>query len=448
METPDIFGRAFQVRMKERLLRDPVHGLIPIDENSEQGRLLVRLIDSAEMQRLRRIRQLGLAHYAFQGAEHSRFVHSVGVFHLARQIAEQLGRMHTIDSELSFYAQVAALLHDLGHGPFSHVSERIFGLDHEAWTVRILHDPESEVGAILSSHSRRLPSIIESMLIGMAKPGYLCSLVSGELDADRLDYLLRDSLMTGVKYGVFELDRLLHMLRISPEGDRIVVAHGGMAPVEKYIQARYHMHRQVYFHKTVIAAEGMLTLLLRRAADLAREGDGLGLPAGDVTLRALRDAEGLSTAEYLQMDDVEILSRMKLWARGADPILRDLSARLLHRRLFKTLDLDPAIQGLEARIEEARGALRRAGLDPDYSLLRVDASDTPYHPYDPDSKKRARPILIEDARGRIADVAESSPTIQAFTRSPYLASRLVFADSGPSGSVRAEIESIFGARRE
>src|SRR5215510_4712867 len=119
--SPDIFGYAFQVRTKERLLRDPVHGLIPIDESTEHGKLIVQLIDSAEVQRLRRIRQLGLAHYAFQGAEHSRFTHSVGAFHLLRLIVDQLSRMYTVDSELGFYASVGALLHDLGHGPFSHV---------------------------------------------------------------------------------------------------------------------------------------------------------------------------------------------------------------------------------------------------------------------------------------------------------------------------------------
>ena len=123
----DIFGHVFQVHMKERLLRDPVHGLIPVDEQSQHGRLIIDLINSREMQRLRRIRQLGLASYAFQGAEHSRFAHSIGAFHLLRLMLDQLGRMYTIDAELAFYASIATLLHDIGHGPFSHLSERVLG---------------------------------------------------------------------------------------------------------------------------------------------------------------------------------------------------------------------------------------------------------------------------------------------------------------------------------
>jgi uncharacterized protein len=156
-QSSDIFGRTFEVRSRERLLRDPVHGLIPIDEGSPEGRLLVRLIDTPEIQRLRRIRQLGLAHYAFQGAEHSRFAHSMGALHLMGRLLDQLARSYTIDSELALYAKVASLLHDAGHGPFSHVSERIFGIHHETWTLRILHDERTGVHRVLSDYSRALP---------------------------------------------------------------------------------------------------------------------------------------------------------------------------------------------------------------------------------------------------------------------------------------------------
>jgi len=441
--SPDIFGHAFQVRTKERLLRDPLHGLIPIDENSPHGRLAVDLIDCAEMQRLRRIRQLGLAHYAFPGAEHTRFTHSIGAFHLLRKIVEQLSRMYTIDSELAFYASIAALLHDLGHGPFSHVSERIFGVGHEEWTVRILHDSRTDVNRLLSAYSRRFPSIIESLLIGMAKPGYLSSLLNSELDADRLDYLLRDSLMTGVKYGVYDLDRLIHMLRISPEGDKIVVAHGGLVPVEKYIQARYHMHRQVYLHKTVIAAEAMLTALLRRARELIQTGNDAGLEPNSLLRRALDANSTLDVVDYLELDDVEILAQIKRWSSAADPVLADLSNRLLNRRLFKTIEIDPKLPQIEDTIKEAEILLRREGLDPRYYLLRVDSADTPYHPYERKAERTSQHIWIDSGEGKIVDVADVSPTIRVFTESDYTASRIVFPESCAKGPIRAEIGKLF-----
>lgn len=446
---PDIFGHAFQIRTKERLLRDPVHGLIPIDENTEHGRLLVRLIDSAEMQRLRRIRQLGLAHYAFQGAEHSRFAHSVGAFHVLRGIVGQLERMYAIDSELAFYAAVAALLHDLGHGPFSHLAERALGIEHEHWTVELLHDPDTEVHRALSSYSRRLPSIIESVLTGRAKPGYLSSLVNSELDADRLDYLQRDSLMTGVKYGIHDVDRLVHMMRISPEGDKIVVARGGLVPVEKYIQARYHMHRQVYRHKTVIAAEAMLGAALDRARRLLREGrpEAAGLRATDVLARALTDPRSLSARDYLELDDVEILAWTKARARGEDPVLADLASRVLHRRLFKTIEFDASRPDIEERLREAADAVRGAGLDPAHYLLRVESVDVPYRPYAPDRDRVNRQILIESDGGRIVDVAALSPTIEVFTRTDFHAARVVLPAEHAGTDLRARVGEILGAPR-
>lgn len=441
---PDIFGRAFQVRMKERLLRDPLHGLIAIDESSRQGRLLVNLIDSAEFQRLRRVRQLGLAHLAFQGAEHSRFTHSIGAFHLMQRIVEQLGRMYAIDSELGFYACVAALLHDVGHGPLSHVFERFSGCPHETWTARILHDPASQVNQILSDYTRSLPSVIESMLSGMAKPGYLCSLVSSQLDVDRLDYLLRDSLMTGVKYGIHDIDRLVHMLRISPEGDRIIIGDGGIVPVEKYIQARYHMYRQVYLHKTVVAAEAMLMALLRRARDLLNAGGDAAMDREGVFGRTLRAPDTLTVSDYLWLDDAELFGQIKRWSRASDPILSDLASRLLERRLFKTLEIDPRTPDLSDRIARVEVALRRNGLDPAFHLISIESSDTPYGPYDPTSEKLSDHIFIE-WKGKIVDVADVSPTLRAFTQSSYTLRRLVFPGEHGGRPLRTEIEQTFSS---
>lgn len=445
-QTPDIFGRAFQIATQERLLRDPLHGLISIDEGTGAGRLLVGLIDSREFQRLRRIRQLGFAHYAFQGAEHSRFTHSIGAFHLMCVTLEQLARGYTIDSELALIAKVSALLHDVGHGPFSHVSERFLGRRHEVRTVEILHDERTEIHQTLSAYDTRMPSYVESMLNGTASPGYLCSLVNSQLDVDRLDYLLRDSLMTGVKYGVYDVDRLIHMLRIAPDGDKVIVAESGLAPIEKYIQARYHMYRQVYLHKTVTAAEAMLMALFERAGELLREGADAALDADDPLAKALSDPANLDLLDYLELDDAWVFAQLKRWAKRDDPVLSDLADRLLRRKLFKTIDIDPSEAATEGRLSEAAAIVKSAGLDPKYYLLRVDSSDTPYRPYDLSAPRAADHIYIEDGRDRIVDVAQVSPTIAGFTTSEYTLSRLVFPSSHDGCDLREKIEQLFAAQ--
>jgi len=440
---PRPLGRALGGQARERLLRDPVHGLIAIDESTAEGRLLVGLIDSPEFQRLRRIRQLGLACVAFHGAEHSRFNHSIGAFHLAREMLEQLGRRYGLDRELILSASVAALLHDLGHGPFSHVWERRFGRPHEAWTVRLLHDERTVVHGVLAARAPNFPSIIEAILCGRAKPGYLASVVSGQLDADRMDYLLRDGLMTGVKYGVFDLDRLLHMLRISEDGERIVIARAGLGPIEKYVQARYHMFRQVYLHKTVVAAEAMLMALLGRAGDLLARGEAAGLDPASPLGRALGRPEELDVPEHLALDDVEVLAQLKRWRSGPDAILTDLATRLLDRRLFKTLEIDPGSPDFAERLAEARARMRAHGLPPEYYLLREDSSDTPYAPYNPEDPRSGERILIETREGGLVDVAQVSPTLRAFTQSSYTLSRLVFPERADDWDARAELERLF-----
>src|SRR6266496_1767918 len=325
--------------MSERIYRDPVHNIIPLRDDSAEDRLMMRLIDAPEFQRLRRIKQLGLGLYTYQGAEHSRFTHSLGALHLMARILDRLRESNKISPEDRAAAQAAALLHDVGHGPFSHAMEAVLGFHHEEWTVRAVTSDETEIGQALHSHSRELPRRIASIIEGTFKPAALAQLVSSQLDVDRMDYLLRDSLMTGAKYGLYDLEWIINALQIDEERDRIYVAARGVFAVEEYLQARYYMFRQVYFHRTLRSAEAVLRSALGRALELTEKGVDIWCAPGTSFEKVLR-RQSLSITEHLEMDDSDVIFHMKQWQHSSDPVLSDLSRRFIGRRLFKAIDLD------------------------------------------------------------------------------------------------------------
>src|SRR4029453_7664287 len=258
--------------MVKRIYRDTVHNIIRLQTDSDEGELMMRLIDAAEFQRLRRIKQLGLGLYTYQGAEHSRFTHSLGAFHLMTRVLDRLSENYTIDAEDRVAVRAAALLHDVGHGSFSHVMEKVLNFHHERWTVQVILDEHSEIGGLLRSHSSDLPLKVASIIEGTFQPAALAQLVSSQLDVDRMDYLLRDSLMTGAKYGISDLKGIINALAIDEGADRIYVEARGLYAVEEYLQARYYMFRQVYFHRTLRSAEAVLRSIIRRALQLFDEG--------------------------------------------------------------------------------------------------------------------------------------------------------------------------------
>src|SRR5947207_2524788 len=254
----------------QRIYRDPVHNIIPLRDDNAEGQLMIRLIDTPEFQRLRRIKQLGLGLYTYQGAEHSRFTHSLGALHLMTRILDQLSdRIAPADRAA---ARAAALLHDIGHGPFSHAMEKVLGVHHEQMTMAAVTSAETNLNAVLKSFSSDLPQRVASVIDGKFKPAALAQLVSSQLDVDRMDYLLRDSLMTGAKYGMYDLEWIINAIQIDEEADRIYIAARGVYAVEEYLQARYYMFRQVYFHRTLRSAEAVLRSAVRRALALVASG--------------------------------------------------------------------------------------------------------------------------------------------------------------------------------
>ena len=404
--------------MTERIYRDPVHNIIRLRTNDDEGRLLIRLIDTPEFQRLRRIKQLGLGLYTYQGAEHSRFTHSLGALHLMTRILDQLTGRHNIDAADRVAARGAALLHDVGHGPFSHAMENILGVHHEQMTMRTVLSDETELGRLLHSYSRELPPRIASIIEGTFKPAALAQLVSSQLDVDRMDYLLRDSLMTGAKYGLYDLEWIINALQIDEERDRIYVAARGVFAVEEYLQARYYMFRQVYFHRTLRSAEAVLRSALRRALELVERGASVWCAPGTSFEKVLR-RQSLSITEHLEMDDSDVIFHMKQWQHSSDAVLSDLSRRFIGRRLFKAIDLDMPQEEREDFLDAARAAVTHRGFDPEYYFVEDRASDVPYYGYYTAEGVEPRTrIYVEDgyAHPQVREISEVSEAVRGLGR--------------------------------
>jgi len=227
---------------EEKVFKDPVHNYIHV-----QDTVIWRLINTPEFQRLRRIRQLGTSYLTFHGAEHSRFSHSLGVYEITRRIISQFERGDFPDwpKEERLIALCAALLHDVGHGPFSHSIEEAFHMNHEDWTCRIVLG-DTKINAVLWQVDEMLPHKVAAVIAKTYDKPIVVNLVTSPLDADRMDYLLRDAHSTGVNYGTIDLDRILRLLR--PHNGRIVVKESGMHAVEDYLMSRYQMYWQIYFH--------------------------------------------------------------------------------------------------------------------------------------------------------------------------------------------------------
>ena len=400
--------------LPQRNYRDPLHNIISLDETIEDDRLIVDLIDSAEFQRLRRIKQLGLAMFTYQGAEHSRFTHSLGVMHLMTRALKLLGAHHPISDEARIVGRASALLHDLGHGPFSHVIEKVFRFHHEDWSRAIVLDPATEVNHVLRRFDASLPEKLAALYRHEYSPAFISQLVSSQLDCDRMDYLLRDSLMTGAKYGIYDLEWVLHALKIDEQSDRVYVEAKGLYAVEEYLQARYYMFRQVYFHRTLRSAEAVLVSTLKRARLLTERGE-IGFRLEGSVFEKMLCGQSVTTDEYLQMDDTDVTFHLKQWMRDRDPLLSDLARRFIDRKLFKAMDIGSMEDRSEKFIHRASEIITRAGFDPEYYLIMDRASDVPYYGYySPVDVDRKNLIYIETEgpHSAIREISEVSEVVR------------------------------------
>jgi HD superfamily phosphohydrolase len=319
-----------------RSYHDPLHGAITLHTGDPDEALLTQLIDTPAFQRLRRIRQLGPASLTFHGAESSRFTHSLGVMAIARRAFDQLQRRYPDLAPHRATVLVAALLHDIGHGPFSHTAEEVFGLQHEHWTRRMIRDLP-EIHDALESRAAGLTEAVDQVYTHTHPVALVWQLVSSQLDCDRLDYLLRDSYFTGASYGQLDLDRILMALRFEPSSGRLVMAHKGMAAIEHYLVVRHFMYAQVYNHPKNIS----VTWLLERAFDRARTDLHMGKIEADPTVTAwlLAPDHPLVLDTYLAGDDIVFTYHLQRWQHSPDLLLADLCRRFLDRDLLKTLEV-------------------------------------------------------------------------------------------------------------
>jgi uncharacterized protein len=383
--------------MKKYSFLDPIHGNIELSTSNAEEQLILNLIETTEFQRLRRIRQLGFSYLTFYGAEGTRFVHSIGAFQVARRMLNELNLQYSkLVSPHRTSILVAALLHDLGHGPFSHSSEGAFGFQHEEWTLKNILGA-TEVNQVLTGFDKKLPATVLNLLRGEAPEPWMAQVVSGQLDCDRADYLIRDSHQTGTTYGVFQLDRIIKSLELAEvEGKmRLLINEKGIQAVEDYLFARYSMYLQVYHHKKTLSADALFISLIARAKDLLQSGQLIPVdPSLKKWLSPLKTK--ISLNEFWEVDDVSILQHLKLWSKqSADTILADLAGRMLNRNLFKAQKLD---QLSKAEVQAIKKKTCR-GNEKYYCLIK-ECKEFPYS----DSKKT---ILVRKS-GKVIELSKAS----------------------------------------
>lgn len=388
-----------QKTSETKVLRDPVHGYIHVDLQ-----VVWDCINAREMQRLRRIHQLGGDFQVYHTAEHSRFSHSLGVYEIVRRMVNEID---SIADSLSDYGKaavmLAGLLHDIGHGPFSHAFEDISPLTHEEYTVKIILE-DSEIHQILADCDPELPNDVASIIRYDNPKECLNQIVSGQLDADRMDYLLRDAYFTGTSYGKFDLERILRTIRLKDE--RIVVKQSGIHSVEDYIMARYHMYWQVYLHPVARSYEALLSIMFRRMKDVARKN-----------LKVLQDVEMFLPFLLKQEPDIEDLYQMDEPAafygfsrllHCEDAVLRDIAYRILNRKLFAYKSIES-----EDEYEAICKQVAAMGYDPSYYVYRDAVSQRPYSPYSVHDNPHNILVLQED--GSILELSEASEIVKALT---------------------------------
>ncbi len=394
---------ARQKLSEEKVFKDPVHRYIHV-----RDQVIWDLIATREFQRLRRIHQLGTTYLVFHGAEHSRFNHSLGVYEIVRRIIDDSfsGRPQWNDSE-RLVTLCAALLHDLGHGPFSHAFEKVFDLDHELFTQKILLG-DTEVNAVLRRVSEDFPRKVADV-IGKTYPDKLVvSLISSQIDADRMDYLQRDAYFTGVSYGHFDMERILRVMR--PSEEQAVIKQSGMHAVEDYIMSRYQMYWQVYFHPVSRSAEVILVKILQRAKVLSEEG--YTFKQEPVHFKSFFD-KTYDLTDYIALDEYILMTYFEAWIREEDEILSDLCDRFVNRRLFQYIDFNPAKE--YRKLGELDALFRKAGIDPDYYLVVDSSSDLPYDFYRPGEEEERLPIHLLMRDGELRELSRESDIVDAIS---------------------------------
>lgn len=402
--------------MNEKVFRDPVHNYITVNHP-----VIYDLINSKEFQRLRRVKQVSTTVFTFHGAEHSRFSHCLGVYEIARRVTEIFDAKfpEIWDTNEDLLTMVAALLHDVGHGAYSHTFEKLFDTDHEAITQEIITSPDTEVNAILRQVSPDFPEKVASVINHTYHNKQVVQLISSQIDCDRMDYLLRDSYYSGANYGQFDLTRILRVIR--PTKDSIVFEYNGMHAVEDYIVSRFQMYMQVYFHPASRAMEVLLQNLLKRAKYLYHIDSYFFEKTSPNLIPFL--ANQASLADYLSLDDGVMNTYFQAWISAEDDILADLASRFVNRKVFKSVTFEEESRKDLSHLVEL---VKSVGFDPDYYTGIHVNFDLPYDIYRPEKKEPRTEINMIQKDGSVVELSTISPIVKTLTGTIYGDRRFYF----------------------
>jgi HD superfamily phosphohydrolase len=441
---------------RPKFFRDPVHVQLrfenvaldkapPKDAVGRRSWVIRKLIDDPVFQRLRHIRQNGLANFVFHGAEHSRFTHSLGVCHLAGINYEFVKRncSERVEEDEHLQVMAAALLHDIGHGPFSHTLEEVLNeidveFHHEAMTLKFISSEDSTIHQTLVSLD---PSLPEALLPFFDKkrrrePHWKFKIVSSQLDADRLDYLMRDSLYCGIKGHGFDLARIQDLMY--HHENKIAVDIGALEAVEAYLVTLDHLYRAIYYHHAVRAATVMLTQAFSRASKLYRAGDRSIVPdfgGGNLVRDLFEKGINIEVGKYGRLGEFHFWQCLDIWRESKDFVLSNLSSRILGRSLFKAIELREASHRKYAELT-ARAKELAQQMYPDLDQETVDnfvihdgPERTSYKAYTwkPEESAEDSIWLIGDGEPCPIEESQQSPIIEGLKRSRYF-ERLIMPD--------------------
>ena len=387
---------------RAKVFRDPLYGYIQVNY-----KIISDLIDSKELQRLRRIRQLSGVAMVFQTAEHSRFTHSLGAYQMANLVIQNVDGMDKVSEYEKLVFLIAALLHDIGHGPYSHAFEHVLECSHEDMTVKLILSPLTDVNKILSIHEG-LAEDVASVIRHDNKHPLIESLVSSQLDVDRMDYLSRDAYMTGATYGHIDYYRILRSMKIID--GTVCVRASGVHSIEAYLMSRYHMYFQVYYHPVARAYETILEEIYERIKDLTLEG--VRIDASIISfLNVLKDNDDIES--YIDLDDTNVNGFIKQLTWCSDPVLNKLANAFEKRHLYNFIEL--VNEPDEKFLEELKQKYQNMEYGK-YFYKNVKVSGVAYM-HSPKSDINAIRVLLPD--GSLKTLDQYSPIIKALRSSSY-----------------------------
>ncbi|WMJ74890.1 HD domain-containing protein [Cytophagaceae bacterium ABcell3] len=392
---------------RKKIFNDPIYGFVTISDD-----LIFNIVEHPYFQRLRRIKQLGLTDFIYPGALHTRFHHALGAMHLMGLTLSHLReRGHDISDEEFVSAQIAILLHDIGHGPFSHTLEStiLLGIKHERISMLIIDRLNEQFDGKLD--------MAVKMFSGKYERKFFHQLIASQLDIDRLDYLQRDCFFTGVSEGTIGADRIIKMLNVY--NNEIVIEEKGIYSVENFLNSRRLMYWQVYLHKTTVSAEKMLVQIIKRARFLMRNNYPLYASEplkfflyNDISYHEFLSNESVLDS-FLKLDDYDIWGAIKIWVSSEDRVLAELCSMLVNRRLFKIRlsNEEPGEKKIEEIASKIKTTFKIDDNEVDYFLLKGAVSNEAYM-----AGGEGINILMKD--GRILDVAQASdlPNIKAISK--------------------------------